>query len=236
MKYKYRLVKERKLEIRGKVCYQIRALRNIPRHGIKRGDYGGYIESERNLSQDGDCWVDERAIVMDKAYVSGNALLYGDCIVCDHAKVRSNATVGGNTEIRGHAKVFGHAIVRGTVCRYKDMMSGGKLAEAWRDAAIEPAYHHIVIKDSAVLRDNSIVTGNSVVAGNAIIGNRTVLYGYVTVNSTKKYEDGTLTHTALAFHRRGVSVSRRAIIAAPLSKRRNKRTEKAEITAVNTAV
>ena len=234
---KYRLVKGRKLEINGVVCYQIRAMRNIPRHGIKRGDYGGFVQDYRNLSQDDDCWVDERAVVMDKAYVSGNALVYGDCLVCDHAKIRSNAKVGGNTEVRGWAKLFGNAVVRGTVCRYKDMMSCGSLIEAWRDSAIEPPYHHIIVKDHAVLRDKCIVTGNSIVGGNAIIGNKTTLYGYVTVNKTKKYEDGTLTHTALAFNPYGTTVSNRSIIAAPISKRRNKQqTEKATVTAIITAV
>ena len=38
-------------------CYRIRALRDIPRHNVKAGDVGGWIESEYNLSQDGDAWV-----------------------------------------------------------------------------------------------------------------------------------------------------------------------------------
>lgn len=231
---KYRLMKRRKLRIGGVTCYQIRATRNIPRHGIKRGDYGGYIQSYRNLSEKGDCWVDERAVVMGDARVSGNALVYGDCLVCDHARIRSNATVGGNTEIRGWAKLLGNAVVRGTVCRYKDMVKSGSLAEAWRNAAIEPVYHHIVIKDHAQLRDKCMVTGNAIIGGDAVIGNKTMLYGHVTVMKTKKRDDGTLIHTATAFDPYNNSMSHRSIIAAPI-RRRNKQTKKATITVVHHA-
>lgn len=35
--------------------WRIRALRYIPRYGVRPGDLGGWIESEENLSQDGDC-------------------------------------------------------------------------------------------------------------------------------------------------------------------------------------
>ena len=34
---------------------QIRALRDFG--AVKAGDLGGWIESEKNLSQGGDCWV-----------------------------------------------------------------------------------------------------------------------------------------------------------------------------------
>ena len=38
--------------------HRIKALIDILRWGVKAGDLGGYIQSENNLSQNGDCWVD----------------------------------------------------------------------------------------------------------------------------------------------------------------------------------
>lgn len=56
---------------------RIRALRDIPRHGIKKGDLGGYIESEHNLSHDGDCWISGSAVVYGNAEVYGKAWVTG---------------------------------------------------------------------------------------------------------------------------------------------------------------
>lgn len=53
--------------------------------GISRiadGELGGWLESEANLSQEGDAWVYGNAQVYGNARVSGNARVYGDdCIV-----------------------------------------------------------------------------------------------------------------------------------------------------------
>ena len=64
---------------------------------------GGWIESESNLSQEGDCWVYDDAVVYGKAKVSGNAQ------VCENAKVYGKADVSGNAEVYGKAKVHGKA-------------------------------------------------------------------------------------------------------------------------------
>ena len=52
----------------GCTLHQIRAL--IDFGNVKAGDLGGGIESEKNLSQEGNCWV------------YGNALVYGNARVC----------------------------------------------------------------------------------------------------------------------------------------------------------
>ena len=49
--------------------YRIKALIDIPGRGVKAGDLGGYIQSENNLSQNGDCWVDGNGRVADNGYV-----------------------------------------------------------------------------------------------------------------------------------------------------------------------
>ena len=40
---------------------------------IFKGDFGGLIEQENNLSQKDDCWVFDNAKVFDKAKVYGKA-------------------------------------------------------------------------------------------------------------------------------------------------------------------
>ena len=68
MDKKYELTDDTK-EIDGITLRHIRALRDIPRHGVTSGDLGGWIEEEKNLSHEGDAWV------------SGNARVCGDAIV-----------------------------------------------------------------------------------------------------------------------------------------------------------
>lgn len=67
---KYELTNEH-IDAYGTRLYRIRAL--IDFGDVKAGDLGGYVESENNLSHDGNAWVYGNAWVSDNARVSGNA-------------------------------------------------------------------------------------------------------------------------------------------------------------------
>lgn len=88
---------------------------------IRVGDLGGYVESEDNLSQDGNCWVDNRATVCGNALVSENAYVGGYAWVVDNAKVCGNAKVSigsrlfGHSEVSGDAWVYGMTLLKGNV-------------------------------------------------------------------------------------------------------------------------
>ena len=76
----------------GTKVHQIRALKDIGLH-VKAGDIGGWIESEHNLSHEGDCWVTENAVVCGCARVFENAR------ICDSAMIRMFAKIHGNAVI-----------------------------------------------------------------------------------------------------------------------------------------
>ena len=86
---KYELTKETKTLTDGTVLHRIRALRDIPRFGVKAGEFGGFVEGQNNLSQDGDAWVFDNAKVYGDAEVSGNAWVSGDAEVSGNAKVEN---------------------------------------------------------------------------------------------------------------------------------------------------
>ncbi|GAA5111987.1 hypothetical protein [Bartonella jaculi] len=67
IKKKYELTDET-IEIRGKTLHRIRALRDFS--DVEKGDLGGYIEREGNLSHEDSCWV------YYNAKVYGNALSF----------------------------------------------------------------------------------------------------------------------------------------------------------------
>jgi hypothetical protein len=79
--------------------HQIRALKDIPRHGVKAGDLGGWIESEKNLSHEGDCWISGNAQVFEDARIGGNALVYGDSQVFGNSQVYGDVQVGGKNKV-----------------------------------------------------------------------------------------------------------------------------------------
>ena len=70
MEKKYKLTDET-IQHRGITLYRIEALRDFG--NIKKGEKGGFIGSEVNLSQYGDCWVYGNAAVWGNAEVVNNA-------------------------------------------------------------------------------------------------------------------------------------------------------------------
>jgi hypothetical protein len=102
---KYELTKET-ISIEGHTIHRIRALRDFG--DVKAGDLGGYVESEENLSHDGNCWIYDDAKVFGHAKVLDNALIYNITEVSDNAEVSDHARVFGDS-IFGNAKVCGFA-------------------------------------------------------------------------------------------------------------------------------
>ena len=95
---KYELTEETVKTDSGVVLHRIRALKDFVCQGfqVHKGDLGGYVESEKNLDQEGNCWVSGNAWVYGNAQVFGNAEVCGDALVTGNAEVFGNAWVSGN--------------------------------------------------------------------------------------------------------------------------------------------
>lgn len=98
--------------------YRIRAVRDFG--GVRRGELGGYIESEQHLCHDGESWVHDVAQVYGpNARVGGNAHIKGeawvlgqvdgDAEICDLVVISEHAHVGGRTVVCGDEVVRGEA-------------------------------------------------------------------------------------------------------------------------------
>lgn len=146
MSKKYEIInEERRYTGSGHYANRIRALRDIPRYHVKKGDLGGFIWQEGNLSHDGDCWVGNEAVVDDNARVEGDAL------VRDKANVRYLAVVSGKAEVSGFSKISGKAHILDNAS----------------------VMHESIVKDHAYICDNSYIS-NAIISGrteeNAYIG------------------------------------------------------------------
>ena len=71
MKYEILKDKNNTIQFEGRTLYRIKALKDFS--DVKKGDSGGYVSSENNLSQDDNCWVYDNAKCMDNSRMFGNA-------------------------------------------------------------------------------------------------------------------------------------------------------------------
>lgn len=114
MEKKYEILENISIQIEdGVKLYRIRALRNIGM--VKKGQLGGFIEKEYNLSQDGESWVGGNAWVFMNAQVKDNATVSGDAIVFGRAKILNDAIVTDNSKVYDNTRVINNAAVYGNV-------------------------------------------------------------------------------------------------------------------------
>ena len=107
MKKKYELLPKNENGL-----HQIKALIDIL-YVCRKGDLGGYIKSEKNLSHEGRAWVSDNARVYGNAHVSGKARVYGNAWVSDNAWVHGNARVFGEAQVYGEAEITDNAEISG---------------------------------------------------------------------------------------------------------------------------
>lgn len=119
-KDKYTLLKDDYIVLKNKTkLFRIMALRDIVTDKIivLAGQKGGYVESERNLSQYGNSWIFDGSVVRDNAFVcmdaiiEGKSELCGEVYVSDQARVNSsklcdNAIVTNTSELK-HCAIAG---------------------------------------------------------------------------------------------------------------------------------
>ena len=103
--------------------WRIRACKDFG--DVKKGDMGGFVESEENLSQKGECWVADNALIADNAWIADDAQVYGNAKVYDSAKVYGNAWVYGDVEVSENAWVYGDAKVSDGAWVYGDAEVAG---------------------------------------------------------------------------------------------------------------
>lgn len=184
---KYKIRTDISKQIFGSTLYRIEALRDFCQ--VKKGDLGGWIEKEDNLSQEGNCWVFDEACVYDNAKVCGEAQVYGNADVWGNSKVFDNAEVdgdtkvygnveiGGNSEVRceaqilNNAKIFGEAKVYDNARVYGNASIGGNAlvcgnAEVWGDSKV---YDSVTISENAEVYGQAIIHGRAIVKGTAKI-------------------------------------------------------------------
>ena len=102
-KYEILMDKENTIEWEGRTLHRIRALKDF--RNVKKGDTGGYVENEYNLSQEGDCWIYDEAKAMDYSTVYDNSRMY------DYSVMYDNSTMYNNSRMYDYSRMYDNSIL-----------------------------------------------------------------------------------------------------------------------------
>lgn len=183
MQKKYKMVKEGKF-------YRIISLINMTWGftDIKKGERGGLIEQESNLSQNDKSWIFEGSMVYENAKVSGNAHIVNDSRVYGHAEIHDQGLVLRNASVFGNAHVFDTAIcgenskVFGNARIYRNASIGGN-SEIFGDAHM---CGNAKINGDAKVFGDAKISGGVFISGNAMIYGTTIMSGNVQILKNAK--------------------------------------------------
>ena len=159
MSKKYKLTDET-INLNGVTLYRIEALKYFGE--IKKGDKGGFIESENNLAHEGDAWVSDNAHVYGNACVFDNSQVYGNAFVSGYAQVYGDAFVYGNAWLYDNTRVCGYARVADNARVYGD-------ANVCDDSSV---FGSALVYDNARVCGDALVRGYACVCGDAEISNK----------------------------------------------------------------
>lgn len=160
---KYKLLEDETIEVDGHTLYRIEALRDFG--CVRKGYKGGFVESEKNLSHEDNCWVYDDACVYGNSMVYGNSRVYGNSKVYEDARVYEDAEVCGDAKVYGcaevsdNARVFDNARIFGNAIVYDSTKVHGN-AEVYGDAEV---YGYAEVHGIAEVYGDAEVCGDAMV-------------------------------------------------------------------------
>lgn len=147
---------------------RIRALRNIG-DKVKAGDFGGFVESEQNLSfEPGDeAWLFDEAISCNEARVDKDSILKDNAIVSGQAYITQGAELGSNTQamdkayISGallgvQARAYGSSIIVSSAKTHKAPQLRGEVTVYGKIAGDVRVSGWLVIMENECIQNNSM--------------------------------------------------------------------------------
>ena len=140
---KYELLKDDAITSFGRTLYRIKATTDFG--DVKKGELGGYIEKEENLSHLGNAWVSGNALVSGNAWVSDDAWVSGNARVSELGDVvvfKNHWSSGRHFTYTKSNKMWKVGCFYGTGAEliakaYKDSEVSGKHYESYVNLVLE---------------------------------------------------------------------------------------------------
>ncbi|MBQ6891046.1 MAG: hypothetical protein IJN47_00410, partial [Clostridia bacterium] len=91
--------------------HRIRALQDVGKD-VKKGDLGGYVESESNLSFEpkDNAWLYDDSIACNTAYVCQDSCLYKKSMAKDKAYISKGSSMSGSSIVEDDAMIQGASL------------------------------------------------------------------------------------------------------------------------------
>ena len=184
-------------EYKGKTLYRIRALKDFK--GVKIGDLGGWVETENNLSQKGECWIYDDAICMDNARMYNNAemhhntKMYDNSIMYNNSKIYHNSTMHNNSKMYDCSKMYDYSAMYNYSAMYDNTIISDR-SRMYNDAKM---HNNAKIYDNSVMYDKSKLFDNSRMRNNSIMYDNSAMYGCGALNGNAELHDTETLHGEL---------------------------------------
>ena len=128
--WKYILIRDKSYWCEAHNFFRPKALKNFS--DVTKEDIGGFINGFHNLSQLGDCWVYDNAMITgpgnskvsgaqvsgnakikDYVYVGGMARIFGNAQVKNNAQILDNVVISGNAVVSDYARIYDNVQITG---------------------------------------------------------------------------------------------------------------------------
>lgn len=151
----------------GARLYRIVALRSFG--AVEKGEIGGFVEGENNLSHRGNCWIAGNAMVRQQAQVQH------DSLACDYVDIHGNAQLLDQT----------------LACNRADIGGKVKMTDSSTAAEFTRLFGSFETRDQSRMGGHSVGSGLAVVSGNRHIGGHCVLGGTFHIGGEGLLDGGT---------------------------------------------
>ena len=181
---KYELVPETVTELYGKSMYRICALKDFS--DVKKGQYGGYVESEENLSQTGNCWIYDDSIVglgsrvIDNAIVKDASKVIGGSEVSDDAIIEECSLIDESSVVSDQSRVIDSLVTNASYVIYKSVVNRDSMV--YQGSTICDA----IIGPEAYVRNGAVIRFDISNAEDYVVYSNPFSYGRSLTASTKK--------------------------------------------------
>lgn len=167
---------------------RIVACRDIPRHGVKKGDLGGYLGKGVTLSQTGDAWIAGDAVVLgnitvnENGWVGGEAEVHGgshgQLYICEDAQIGDKVVIDGRWYQHKSLRYIGGSVVIGEFARiFEPKLIIGELT-------IRGNTH---IEKNVKILASGLISGRSHLQDQVVIHDQILLDGNVTVGAGSSF-------------------------------------------------
>ena len=112
----------------GHILHRIESLKDftlINGKEIHKGDLGGWVENENNLSQEGLCWIYEECKMYENARRSGNSIGHENSQQFGCSQQYENSQQYGASQQYGNSKQFEHSLQFGNSRQYGNSQQYG---------------------------------------------------------------------------------------------------------------